>query len=65
VPEKMVINGSVGGGKTQTRSESVLELLAHKFGVGFFGFHDEIREMEFEELKVESSKLKVKEKERI
>jgi hypothetical protein len=45
VPEKMVINGPVGDGETQARSESVLELLADKFGVGLFGFHDEIREM--------------------
>jgi hypothetical protein len=44
VPEKMVINGSVGGGEAQTRGKSVLELLADKFGVGLFGFHDEIRE---------------------
>lgn len=44
VPEKVVIDGSVGGGEAQTRGESVLELLADKFGVGLFGFHDEIRE---------------------
>jgi hypothetical protein len=37
----MVINGSVGGGEAQTRGKSVLELLADKFGVGLFGFHDE------------------------
>ena len=47
VPEKMVINGSVGDGETQARSESVLELLADKFGVGLFGFHDVIREREW------------------
>jgi hypothetical protein len=47
VPEKMVINGSVGGGEAQTRGKSVLELLADKFGVGLFGLHDEIREMEW------------------
>jgi hypothetical protein len=41
VPEKMVINGSVGGGEAQTRGKSVLELLADKFGVGLFGLHDE------------------------
>jgi hypothetical protein len=34
-------------GEAQTRGKSVLELLADKFGVGFFGFHDEIREMEW------------------
>lgn len=54
VPEKVVINGSVGGGEAQTRSKSVLELLADKFGAGPFGFHDEIRDMGFEELKVQS-----------
>jgi hypothetical protein len=47
VPEKVVINGPVGGGEAQTRGKSVLELLADKFGVGLFGFHDEIREMEW------------------
>jgi hypothetical protein len=47
VPEKMVINGSVGGGEAQTRGKSVLELLADKFGVGLFGLHDEIRQMEW------------------
>ncbi len=47
VPEKVVINGSVGGGEAQTRGKSVLELLADEFGVGLFGFHDEIREMEW------------------
>jgi hypothetical protein len=31
----------------QTRGKSVLELLADEFGVGLFGFHDEIREMEW------------------
>jgi len=46
VPEEVVINGSVGGGEAQTRGKSVLELLADKFGVGLFGFHDETREME-------------------
>lgn len=40
VAEKVVINGSVGGGEAQTRSESVLELFADKFGIGLFGFHD-------------------------
>lgn len=44
VPEKVVIDGSVGGGEAQTRGKSVLELLADKFGVGLFDFHDEIRE---------------------
>src|SRR5260370_14422026 len=47
VPEKVVINGPVGGGEAQTRGKSVLELLADEFGVGLFGFHDEIREMEW------------------
>ncbi len=47
VPEKVVINGSVGGGETQTRGKSVLELLADEFGVGLFGFHEEIRGMEW------------------
>jgi len=47
VTEKVIINGAVGGGEAQTRGKSVLELLADKFGVGFFGFHDEIREMEW------------------
>jgi hypothetical protein len=47
VPEKMVINGSVGGGEAQTRGKSVLELLADKFGVGLFGFHEEIQEREW------------------
>ncbi len=47
VPQKMVINGSVGGGEAQTRGKSVLELLADEFGVGLIGFHDEIREMEW------------------
>jgi len=46
VPEKVVINGSVGGGEAQTRGKGVLELLANEFGAGLFGFHDEIREME-------------------
>jgi hypothetical protein len=40
VPEKVVIDGSVGSGETQTRGKSVLELLADKFGVGLFGFHE-------------------------
>jgi hypothetical protein len=40
VPEKVVINGTVGGGEAQTRGKSVLELLADEFGVGLFGFHD-------------------------
>ena len=40
VPEKVVIDGSVGGGETQTRSKSVLELFADKFSVGLFGFHE-------------------------
>lgn len=44
VAEKVVVNGAVGGGEAQTRSESVLELFADKFGVGLFGLHDEIRE---------------------
>lgn len=44
VPEKVVIDGSVGSGEAQTRGKSVLELLADEFGVGLFGFHDEIRE---------------------
>src|SRR5258708_12298023 len=47
VPEKVVINGSVGGGEAQTRGKGVLELLADEFGAGLFGFHDEIREMEW------------------
>src|SRR6267142_2384149 len=47
VPEKMVINGPVGGGEAQTRGKSVLELLADEFGAGLFGFHDETREMEW------------------
>lgn len=47
VPEKVVIHGAVGGGEAQTRGKSVLELLADEFGVGLFGFHDEIREMEW------------------
>jgi hypothetical protein len=47
VPEKMVINGPVGHGEAQTRGKSVLELLADKFGVGLFGLHEEIREMEW------------------
>jgi hypothetical protein len=47
VPEKMVINGSVGGGEAQTRSKSVLELLANKFGVGLFGLHDKCRKVEW------------------
>lgn len=38
VPEKMVINGAVGGGEAQTRGKSVLELLADQFGVGFLAF---------------------------
>jgi hypothetical protein len=41
----VVIDGSVSGGEAQTRGQSVLELLADKFGVGLFGFHDETREM--------------------
>jgi len=41
VPEKVVIDGPVGGGEAQTRSQSVLELLADKFGIGLFGFHDD------------------------
>jgi hypothetical protein len=45
VPEEVVINGPVGGGEAQTRGKSVLEVLADEFGVGLFGFHDEIREM--------------------
>ncbi len=47
VPEEVVINGSVGGGEAQTRGKSVLELLADKFGVGPFGFHDETRDREW------------------
>jgi len=47
VPEKVVINGPVGGGEAQTRGQSVLELLADEFGAGLFGFHDEIREREW------------------
>ncbi len=47
VTEKVIINGAVGGGEAQTRGKSVLELLADKFGIGLFGFHDEIREMEW------------------
>jgi len=47
VPEKVVINGPVGGGEAQTRGKSVLELLADKFGAGFFGFHDETRHREW------------------
>jgi len=47
VPEKVVIDGSVGGGEAQTRGQSVLELLADEFGAGLFGFHDEIREREW------------------
>ena len=46
VTEKVVINGAVGGQKTETRREIVLELLAHEFRVGLFGFDDEIRETE-------------------
>src|SRR5258708_38310787 len=40
VPEKVVINGSVGAGEAQTRGKCVLELLADEFGVGLFGFHE-------------------------
>ena len=49
VPEKVVIHGAVGGEEAQTRGKSVLELLADEFGVGLFGFHDEIREWNVEE----------------
>jgi hypothetical protein len=47
VPEKVVIDGSVGAGEAQSRGKCVLELLADEFGVGLFGFHDEIREVEW------------------
>jgi hypothetical protein len=59
VPEEVVIHGAVGGGETQTRGESVLELFAGEFGVCLFGFHDEIREeVGSQQLSVDSSQQK-------
>jgi hypothetical protein len=40
VPEKVVVNGAVGGGEAQSRGKSVFELLADKFGIRLLGFHD-------------------------
>jgi hypothetical protein len=47
VTKKVIIDGSFRGVEAQTRGKRVLELLADECGVGLFGFHDEIRDMEW------------------
>jgi len=48
--EKVAIDGALLRGEMQTRGQEVLELFADEFGIGLFGFHDEI----LRKLKVES-----------
>lgn len=45
VPEKMKIDRAVDDGKAKARDKKVLDLFAHEFSVGFFGFHDLILEV--------------------
>jgi len=42
VTKKVIIDSSFSGVEAQARRKSVLELLPDKFGIGLFGFHEEI-----------------------
>lgn len=61
LPEKVGIDGALGWGKMQARRQEVLELLPGEFGIGLFGFHDEILERS-SQLTVDSSQHRNKAK---
>ena len=60
MPEKVGIDGPLRWGEMQARGQQVLELLPDKFGIGFFGFHDEILKRESRKQKAESAEKRKK-----